>query len=130
MGSFRHTSPSNRGEVLVMATNWDAPHTPGYTIASRLEPGLPCRSYVRFDWQRHPPEAIQATKGGLHRLMGMRPVWVTVPLRSEPVFIPGCLSRARPGHIAGYVSLLSDATSGLTKPISEAVAAFASPPGP
>lgn len=113
-----------------MATNWDALHTPGCTIASRLEPGLPCRSYVRFDWQRHPPEAIQATIGGLHHLMGMRPVWVMAPLRSEPVFIPDCLSRVRPGLVAGYVSLLSDATSGLTKPISEAVAALASPLGP
>ncbi len=29
-------------------------YTPGYMTASRLEPGLPCRSYMRFDWQRHP----------------------------------------------------------------------------
>lgn len=49
-----------------MATNWDALHTPGYMIALRLEPGLPCRSYMRFDWQRHPSAAIRATCDGLH----------------------------------------------------------------
>src|SRR5690606_1074937 len=69
-------------------------HTPGCTITSRLEPGLPCRSYVRFDWQRHPPKAIQATRGGLHLHRGASSVGDGVPAIRAGLY--SGLSRPRP----------------------------------